>query len=355
MLFWPALVMLAGCAYVEAAPPAKPQATSWRQVYGANYNASYARSAAEIWSRFDPEIVDRELGFAQRLGLNSIRVWLDYRTYEDNPALMLSRIEHFLKLCAKHELTVMPVLFDSCGAEAEELKRKGLTEDVHWMRWAPNPGYRYLAPEHWEKLEGYVKAIVGAHLKDPRILAWDVMNEPWWGGKWDDPEQKAVVTRFVRHFCEVVNSMNSQAPTTVGVSLLGWAYVTEDLVGVISFHHYQGDLVPHPQKWKAHLEKANRYAKRTGKPILLTEWGYPLWGAMQRAGRTVISDDEQAKFYQEVLPVVMDSDIGWHVFDLVMGYGPFARVSILQPNGAPRPAATIIEKQLNTERSKDRP
>ena len=109
-------------------------------------------------------------------------------------------------------------------------------------------------------------------------------------------------------------------------------------------------MAPKPRWWKEELEKANQYAKEKGKPILLTEWGYPTWGAQRHAGR-IMSDGEQAKFYQQVLPVVMESQVGWHIFDLVMGYGPFARISVFKPNGEPRPAAVVIEKHLQREKS----
>lgn len=320
----------------------KPAAVNWQEVHGANYIASYARNAAEVWSRFDGEIVDRELGCAQRLGLNSVRVWLDCRPYQTDPALMLSRIDQFLNLCAKHELRAMLVLFDSCGVEPDDFREHGETFDPHWRRWTANPGYDSLGPEHWEKLEAYVKDIVGAHLKDPRVLAWDVVNEPWAGKIWNDPQRKPVATRFVRHFCELTSGLNPEAPITVGVTFLERAELVEDLIGVISFHRYIG---PNPDKWAAHLEEANQYAQLKGKPILLTEWGYPTWGAQRYAGR-IITDDEQAKFYQEVLPVLMRSKIGWQIFDLMMGYGPFGRMSLFKPNGEPRPAAVVIEKHL---------
>jgi len=325
----------------------KRKQTNWSQVRGANYIASYARNAAEVWSKFDPEILDRELGYAQSLGLNSVRVWLDYWPYEADPTLMLSRLEHFLKLCDKHELQVMLVLFDSCATKTEEqLQKKEQTVDPHWKHWAANPGYRYLDPEHWKPLEAYVKAIVGAHLNDPRVQAWDVMNEPWAGQLWSNPQRKPVVTRFVRHFCEVVNDLKPQAPITVGVTFLERAEMVEDLVEVISFHRYLG---PDPKKWKAHLEEANQYSKQKGKPILLTEWGYPTWGA-QRYAKRIMTGGEQAKFYREILPVMTHAQVGWYVFDLVMGYGPFARISILKPNGEPRPAAVVIEKHLKQEK-----
>ena len=47
---------------------------------GANYVPSTAVNATEMWqaATFDPATVDRELGWAAALGLNSVRVFLQY-------------------------------------------------------------------------------------------------------------------------------------------------------------------------------------------------------------------------------------------------------------------------------------
>ncbi|MFV2067646.1 MAG: hypothetical protein ACC645_11770, partial [Pirellulales bacterium] len=90
---------------------------NWQDVRGANYVPSYARNATEAWTRFDAEVLDRELGFAGRLGLNTIRFFVDVRAYEADSKLMLDRFDQFLTLCEKHNLRTIPQLFDSCGVE----------------------------------------------------------------------------------------------------------------------------------------------------------------------------------------------------------------------------------------------
>ncbi|NOX97778.1 MAG: cellulase family glycosylhydrolase [Nitrospirae bacterium] len=312
---------------------------NWQDVHGANYIPSYARNSIEIWENFNPEVIDRELGYAQSLGLNSVRVWLDYRPYAHNPGLMLKRIEAFLCLCDKHKLTVILILFDSCGIEEKDLREKG--ENLHWKRWIKNPGYDYLFPEHWDRFKKYIKDIVGTFLNDHRVLAWDVMNEPWCQIKPDNDEQKRVIMRFVKHFAKQVRNLNPDAPITIGVTTLDRAEQVEDLIDLISFHSYDTE----PEKWELLLKKANQYAKLKGKPILLTEWGYPAWGTEVSAGR-LLTDKDQLDFYEKIMPLVRESKIGWYFFDLIMGYGPFARISILKPNGDRRPSALIIEKYL---------
>ncbi len=327
---------------------------NWQDVRGANYVPSYARNATEVWTRFDAEVLDRELGFAERLGFNTIRFFVDVRAYEADSKLMLARLDQFLDLCEKHHLRTIPQLFDSCGAEEAELRAKGAKRfdpktgkwfDPHWRTWTSNPGFDRMGPEHWDKLEQYIRAIVGAHLKDRRILLWDVVNEPWCMARWRNLKQRAVISRFIEHFCKVVKELKPAAPITVGLTTLDRAQLVEDWIDVVTFHIYQSEVAPQPKRWAVMLQRARQYSKRTGKPILLTEWGHPAWFIQGGQGRS-IGDEQQRAFYEQILPVIERSKVGWCIFDLVMGYGPFAHTSILKPNGDERPAATVIKDHL---------
>jgi len=63
---------------------------------------------------FDPATIDRELGWAEQLGFNSIRVFLHHIPWEQDRAGFLKRLNEFLNLAAKHHIGVMFVLLDSC-------------------------------------------------------------------------------------------------------------------------------------------------------------------------------------------------------------------------------------------------
>ncbi len=329
--------------------------TDWKEVRGVNYVPSYARNATEIWTRFNAEVVDRELGFARRMGFNTIRFFVDVRAYEADSKLMLARLDQFLDICQKYQLRTIPQLFDSCGVEEAELQEKralrfdpksGKWFDRHWRTWTSNPGFHRMGREHWAKLEEYIQAVVGAHRKDRRILLWDVVNEPWCMARWNNPRQRAVILRFIEHFCKEVKNLEPEAPITVGLTTLDRVKLVEDWIDVVTFHMYQPEVAPRPKRWAAMLNRARQYSERSGKPILITEWGYPAWYMQGGQGRRY-GDEEQRVFYETILPIVEKSEIGWCIFDLIMGYGPFAHISLLRPNGDKRPAARIIEKVLH--------
>src|SRR4051812_15258271 len=65
------------------------KATPW--LVGANYTPATAINQLEMWQAdsFDPGQIDRELGWAESLGFNSMRVFLHHLLWEDDPKGLL--------------------------------------------------------------------------------------------------------------------------------------------------------------------------------------------------------------------------------------------------------------------------
>ena len=83
-------------------------------IRGANYVPSYARNDVATWLDYEAAVIDRELGYAERLKLNTVRVFLQQAVFEKQPEKLLAEFENLLALCDKHKIKMMPVLFDSC-------------------------------------------------------------------------------------------------------------------------------------------------------------------------------------------------------------------------------------------------
>ncbi len=88
--------------------------TGW--LVGSNFIPSTAINELEMWQAetFDLPTIDRELGWAEGLGFNSVRVFLHNIPWEQDPAAFLDRIDSFLGVAAKHHIGATFVLFDSC-------------------------------------------------------------------------------------------------------------------------------------------------------------------------------------------------------------------------------------------------
>jgi hypothetical protein len=155
-------------------------AQPWR--VGANFIPSTAINQLEMWQAdtFDPKTIDRELGLAQGIGMNTMRVYLHNLPWEEDAAGFQKRIGEYLALADKRGIKTIFVLFDSCWNDKPQSgKQPEPKPGVHNSGWVRAPGTeRLFDARKWAGLEAFVKGVVAAFKDDARVLAWDVFNEP---------------------------------------------------------------------------------------------------------------------------------------------------------------------------------
>ena len=167
----------------------KTKANEWAKnqpwYCGVNYIPANAVNYTAMWDKtnFSPDVIDKELDLMEDLGMNCVRVVLQYAVYEDNPKHFLRAFDRFLDICDKHGIKVMPIFFDDCafGANTDPKAGKQPEPLEGWYAWAwsPSPGYSMVADERTHgKLEKYVKDVMSKHKDDDRIFVWDLYNEP---------------------------------------------------------------------------------------------------------------------------------------------------------------------------------
>jgi hypothetical protein len=305
-----AAVSLWAAVQLPAAAPANAgPVDDFAWVRGANYVPSYARNDVQTWMDFDPEVIGRELGYAQKLRLNCVRVFLQYAVYEQDPPRFLERFERLLQLCEQHQIRLLPVVFDSCFGEFPDLQKY---RDQDWMA---SPGQNRLAEIYWPALEGYVRAVVGAHGSDRRIVMWDMMNEPTCTS-YNQPEDQQLIWAFLRHFLAFTRRQTT-LPLTVGVessSLLGQV---ASQVDVLAFHNYQPGL-------REDIRQVRELGRKSGQAILINE---------------VVMRPQQP--YSLALPILREERIGWVFWELMFGKTQFTRGSspiqgLVYPDGTCR-------------------
>src|SRR5579864_8295686 len=162
------------------------EANAWysRQAWplGSNFIPSSAINELEMWQAdtFDPQEINKELGWAQALGMNTMRVFLHDLLWAQDSAGFQKRIDTFLNIASRHDIRPIFVLFDSCWDPHPKLgPQHPPIPGVHNSGWVQSPGAAALDDAAQEpRLEAYVKGVVAAFADDPRVLAWDVWNEP---------------------------------------------------------------------------------------------------------------------------------------------------------------------------------
>ncbi|MBS0262455.1 MAG: cellulase family glycosylhydrolase [Planctomycetes bacterium] len=190
-LFVLAVTRGSSAAEPEAVPDgpgrwSQARATEWYAkqpwLVGCNYLPSTAINQLEMFQQetFDPKVLDRELGFAEKLGFNSVRVFLHDLLWQQDQAGFLGRCEEFLKIADRHGIKVMFVLFDSCWHPQPKLgKQPAPLPHTHNSGWVQSPGIAALQePQKFPHLREYVTGVVRHFARDPRVVVWDVWNEP---------------------------------------------------------------------------------------------------------------------------------------------------------------------------------
>src|SRR6201984_2868483 len=82
---------------------------------GSNFIPSSAINELEMWQAdtFDLPTIDRELGWAESIGMNTMRVFLHNLAWKQDRAGFLHRMDQFLAAADKHHIRIMFVLLDS--------------------------------------------------------------------------------------------------------------------------------------------------------------------------------------------------------------------------------------------------
>ena len=248
---------------------------------GSNFITSSAINELEMWQAdtFDLPAIDRELGWAQSLGMNTMRVFLHNLLWQGDGTEFLSRMDQFLDVADKHHVRVTFVLLDSVWDPEPKLgKQRKPRPHVHNSGWVQAPGAEMLRnPSRWDKeLKPYIVGVVTHFRNDKRVLMWDLMNEPDNDNRsykaTELPNKAEVALKLLRKEWEWAQSAKPSQPLTSGVWKGDWTSDSKlsemerfqlDNSDVITYHSYDP-----PKEMQQRIDSLKRY----GRPIICTEY-----------------------------------------------------------------------------------
>jgi hypothetical protein len=322
-----AALLVCGCplATRSANSPAQARwtqehAQTWYNSYpwlvGCNFVPSTAINQLEMWQAesFDPATIDRELGYAQSIGMNTMRVFLHDLAWREDTAGFYSRVDKYLEIADKHGIKTLFVIFDAVWHPNPHPGRQpDPVPGLHNSGWVQSPGRAYLeSSRKQDELKPYVTGLMIRYKNDPRVLAWDLFNEP------DNPNRQAYgrdgtkielnerdkekfATQLLEKSFAWAREVGPSQPVTSGV----WKgnYLTKPTAlqrlqleqsDVITFHNYDG-----PEE----LRKCIEGLKKMGRPVLCTEY-------MARGNHSTFTDN---------LPVLKEFNVAAWSWGLVSG------------------------------------
>jgi hypothetical protein len=282
------LISLYSSASAQSQRWSEQRANEWYShqpwLVGSNYIPKSAINELEMWQEasFDPEQIDKELGWAEAMGMNTMRVFLHDLLWQQDAPGFHKRLDQFLVIASRHHIRPLLVLFDSCWDPLPQLgPQHPPIPGVHNSGWVQSPGAKTLNdPSQYPRLKEYVQGIVGAFAKDDRILGWDVWNEPGSDqtGNYPASELKnndkiALIAKLLPQVFAWAREMNPTQPLTSGVYEVDISKdesaqdelekIQLDQSDVITFHNYS---------WPENFRREIAWLRRFNRPVICTEY-----------------------------------------------------------------------------------
>ncbi len=285
-LFILGVIMAFAAQLASAAPWSPEKASDWYRdkpwVAGCNFTPSTAINQLEMWQAetFDPATIDRELGWAEQLGFNTVRVFLQNLLWTDDHEGLLKRMDQFLAIADKHHIKVIFVPLDAVWDPFPKAgKQREPAPHVHNSGWVQSPGAEILKdPVRQDELKGYVQGVIGHFKNDQRVLAWDIFNEP------DNINQPAYVAYEPTNKPELALVLLKKAftwarevqpsqPITAGVwERRRWG-LTDKLLPMEKFILEESDIISfHNYGTFEEMKRCVEDLRRFHRPIICTEY-----------------------------------------------------------------------------------
>ena len=286
------IILVTGCLLLSCNQGGSTD-TLWLR--GANFIPSTAINQLEFWQEetFDPETIDRELGWAEKTGFNCMRVYLHHVAWEVDKPGFKNRINEYLTIAEKHNIGTIFVFFDDCWNPTYSAgEQPDPKPGVHNSGWVRDPGDLLSTwPDLIHVLEAYVKDILETFRNDKRIILWDLYNEPGNSGY----RNKSLP--LLQSVFQWARQVNPSQPVSSGV----WNNALSDLnkfqlenSDIITYHNYNNEI-DHQQ--------AIDTLKKYNKPMTCTEY-------MARRNNSLFSN---------IMPILKEQGIGAINWGLVEG------------------------------------
>lgn len=251
---------------------------------GCNYLPSNCVNRLDMWQSYQSDehlkTADKELAMCDRLGFNTVRLWLNFDAYYSEGQAFFDILEKYISLCDKHHQTVMLVCYyeeDLPYGEVFVPKETGEQKMYYthfnrdydlYNKLNAEKAYRHymeyeeIKPVYFDMVETAARR----YANDSRILCWNIANEP--GIQLGERSIPLIEELF-----ELVRSCRVSQPLCSDV----WRGINEDgsfkskeetvgfeLSDCISFHSYSNY-----DKFTKNVSTLKKYYDR---PILMTEW-----------------------------------------------------------------------------------
>ncbi len=268
---------------------------------GFNVVPSWGARIEQAWWEYDAQRFREEIGLARQVHANCIRLWIEFTAWMADPDKTTARFLDAVAAIDEAGMKTMPCLFN---------------------RWHNRDGWDYGGTytedlfRNWKPKLDYVRALVRPLAADPRVLVWDLCNEPQALDSTSPVNVKEIA--WLTDVAATVRECGAKQPVTIGTMFGKNIDIYAPLCDVLCAHPYA--------KTPAGLDGAIRsYAALRhahGKPMLVNEC---IPGCLDDAKRAAL-----ARYYVQALSA---AGVGWMGWSLREGKAIATRRDRIDGNG----------------------
>jgi hypothetical protein len=239
---------------------------------------SWGARIEEAWWNYDGARFREEVALAKSVHANCIRLWIEFTAWMADPDKVTAHFHDAIKAIDEYGMKTMPCLFNRWHDEKWDYGGQ-YVDDL----------YREFPP----KLD-YVRALMKPLAADPRVLMWDLCNEPNSASleeKWSQYELK-----FLTAVAVAARECRPQQPVTIGTMTGTNIEIFAPLCDVLCCHAY----VHTPEELKQQIESFKAIGRKQGKVMLVNEC---MPGCLDDKRRAAL-----VKFYAQMLS---EGGLGW--------------------------------------------
>ena len=230
-----------------------------KKIRGAVYLPVRAFNAYQMWRDYDRSLIERDLGYAAKLKLNALRVFLSYEYWQADRGRLENSLYHLAQTAWGHKIRIMPVLFECNGDEPTESRLSD--RDPTTAGCVRSPSTELVNdPTKWFAIEDYVNWFMQRWAHEHRLLALEVINEP----------QTVLEFKFARTMFARAGRLRRSLPLTFGSKRFEDSRLMQDLgLDLLQLH----ESAPRTEDGlRASLDLASETQEILARPVLLTEW-----------------------------------------------------------------------------------
>jgi hypothetical protein len=294
---------LCGGGWVSGAEPKRPSLhvyPNYAWLRGFSVVPSWGARIEEAWWCYDGAKFRQEVALAASVHANCIRLWIEFTAWMADPDKVTERFLDAVKAIDEAGMKTMPCLFNRW----------------HDAKWDYGGQYTEDFYREWGPKLDYVRALVKPLATDPRILIWDLCNEPNAFNLNDDWPKREF--EWLKQVAAAVRESGAQQPITIGTMTGSNIEIYAPLCDVLCGHPYShtaNDL-------KSSIDSLQAIRQKFGKVLLVNEC---IPGCLDDARRA-----EVAKFTMQML---VEAGFGWMGWALCEGKAVSTRRDRYDTNG----------------------